>query len=227
MSKLQPTTRRETLKYMSLGILAMKLPFTLPLPTKPMRIAYILFDGITILDFVGIYDPLSRIKSKKYIEDFTWDLCGMSDFIQDGFGLKVGIDKIKPDLSVYDMVIIPGGFGTRKLQFDAEFIDWIRTAKNVTYKVSVCTGSLLLGSAGFLKNKTATTNFNEYKTLENYCDDVVKYRIVDDGNVITAGAVASSLDLGLYLCEKLVGSEKTEEIRKSMNYIPSQFEIRK
>jgi cyclohexyl-isocyanide hydratase len=84
-----------------------------------------------------------------------------------------------------------------------------------------------LGSAGFLKNKTATTNFNEYKTLENYCDDVVKYRIVDDGNVITAGAVASSLDLGLYLCEKLVGSEKTKEIRKSMDYIPSQFEIRK
>ena len=225
---MQPqTTRREALKYMSLGILTTQMPFELPSPTKPMRIAYILFDGITLLDFVGIYDPLSRIKSKKFIEDFSWDLCGVADSIQDGFGLKVVMDKIKPDLSAYDMVIIPGGFGTRKLQFDDEFIDWIKTAKNVTYKVSVCTGSLLLGSAGFLKNKTATTNFNEYKTLENYCDNVVKYRIVDDGNVITAGAVASSLDLGLYLCEKLVGGEKTEEIRKSMDYIPSQFEISK
>lgn len=221
------TTRREALKYMGMGILVTQLSVKLPLLTKSMRIAYVLFDGITILDFVGIYDPLSRIKSKKYIEDFSWDLCGVSDSIQDGFGLKVAMDKVKPDLSAYDMVIIPGGFGTRKLQFDDEFIDWIKTAKNVTYKVSVCTGSLLLGSAGFLKNKTATTNFNEYKTLENYCDNVVKYRIVDDGNVITAGAVASSLDLGLYLCEKLVGGEKTEEIRKSMDYIPSQFEISK
>ncbi len=227
MTKPLATTRREALKYMSLGIFATKLPFTLPSPTKPMRIAYVLFDGITLLDFVGIYDPLSRIKSKKYIEDFSWDLCGVADSIQDGFGLKVALDKVKPDLSAYDMVIIPGGFSTRNLQFDDEFIDWIKTAKNVTYKVSVCTGSLLLGAAGFLKNKTATTNFNEYKTLEFYCDDVVKYRIVDDGNVITAGAVASSLDLGLYLCEKLLGSEKTEEIRKSMDYIPSQFEISK
>lgn len=221
------TTRREALKYMSLSILTTQLPFELPSSTKPFKVAYVLFDGITLLDFVGIYDPLSRIKSKKFIEDFSWDLCGVSDSIQDGFGLKVAMDKVKPDLSAYDMVIIPGGFGTRKLQFDDEFIDWIKTAKNVTYKVSVCTGSLLLGSAGFLKNKTATTNFNEYKTLENYCDDVVKYRIVDDENVITAGAVASSLDLGLYLSEKLVGSEKTEEIRKSMDYFPSTFEVKR
>lgn len=221
------TTRREALKYMSLSILTTQLPFELPSSTKSFKVAYVLFDGITLLDFVGIYDPLSRIKSKKFIEDFSWDLCGVSDSIQDSFGLKVAMDKVKPDLSAYDMVIIPGGFGTRKLQFDDEFIDWIKTAKNVTYKVSVCTGSLLLGSAGFLKNNTATTNFNEYKTLENYCDDVVKYRIVDDENVITAGAVASSLDLGLYLSEKLVGSEKTEEIRKSMDYFPSTFEVKR
>ncbi len=225
--KDKPTTRRQALKYMGMGILTTQFPFELPSSTKPFKIAYVLFDGITLLDFVGIYDPLSRIQSKKYIEDFTWDLCGMSDSIQDGFGLKVAIDKVKPNLSEYDMVIIPGGFGTRKLQFDDEFITWVKTAKNVNYKVSVCTGSLLLGAAGFLRNKTATTNFNEYKTLENFCDDVVTYRIVDDGNVITAGAVASSLDLGLYLCEKLVGSEKTEEIRKSMDYHPSQFEVRK
>ena len=116
---MQPqTTRREALKYMSLGILTTQMPFELPSPTKPMRIAYILFDGITLLDFVGIYDPLSRIKSKKFIEDFSWDLCGVADSIQDGFGLKVAMDKVKPDLSAYDMVIIPGGFGTRKLQFD-------------------------------------------------------------------------------------------------------------
>jgi transcriptional regulator GlxA family with amidase domain len=153
------------------------------------------------------------------------DLCATAESIQDSFGLKVAIDKIKPDLSNYHMVIIPGGFGTRPLQFDKEFMEWLKTAKEVEYKVSVCTGSLLLGSAGFLNGKIATTNFNEYETLNKYCKKVSKNRIVDDQNVITAGAVASSLDLGLYICEKLIDKDNTEVIRKSMDYAPGKFEI--
>lgn len=192
-----------------------------------MRIAYILFDGITLLDFIGIYDPLSRIKSKKYLNDFDWDLCSTKEAIQDSFGLEVSIDKVKPDLSNYDMIIVPGGFGTRTLQTNSEFIDWLKIAREVPYKVSICSGSLLLGAAGFLQNRTATTHFNEYKSLESYCGKVVKNRVVDDNDVITAGAVASSLDLGLYLCEKLVGIEKTEAIRKSMDYFPTSFEVLK
>jgi transcriptional regulator GlxA family with amidase domain len=194
-------------------------------PNEKMKIAYILFDGITLLDFIGIYDPISRIKSKGFMENLSWDLCATAESIQDSFGLKVAIDKIKPDLSNYHMVIIPGGFGTRPLQFDKEFMEWLKTAKEVEYKVSVCTGSLLLGSAGFLNGKIATTNFNEYETLNKYCKKVSKNRIVDDQNVITAGAVASSLDLGLYICEKLIDKDNTEVIRKSMDYAPGKFEI--
>ncbi len=190
-----------------------------------MKIAYILFDGITLLDFIGIYDPISRIKSQKLRPEITWDLCGMTESITDNFGLKVEIEKIKPDLADYQMIIIPGGYGTRKLQFDQEFIKWIKTAKEVKYKVSICTGSLLLGAADFLKQKNATTHYKEYETLKQYCKEVLTNRIVDDNNTITAGAVASSLDLGLYICEKLVGKSNTETIKKSMDYFSSQFEI--
>jgi len=125
------------------------------------------------------------------------------------------------------MIIIPGGYGTRKLQFDKEFIEWIKTAKNAEYKISICTGSLLLGAADFLRDRIATTHYNEYETLKKHCKTVSKNRIVDDCNTITAGAVASSVDLGLYICEKLIGQSNTEEIRKSMDYFPSQFEIEK
>lgn len=227
--------RRSSIKLLLLGLLGGVFPTpkkrpanrmnTAIQPPKKLRIAYILFDGITLLDFVGIYDPISRIKAKGFIEDFSWDLCAMTPSIKDGFGLQVSIDKIKPDLSDYDMIIIPGGFGTRPLQFDSGFVEWIQTAKEIKYKVSICTGSLLLGAAGFLKNKVATTNFKEYKTLEKYCSSVSKDRIVDDHNTITAGAVASSLDIGLYICEKLVGKENTEIIRASMDYIPSDFQV--
>ncbi|MDO5968594.1 DJ-1/PfpI family protein [Flavivirga aquimarina] len=191
-----------------------------------MKIAYILFDDITLLDFIGVYDSIGRIKSKGFIPELSWDLCGIKNSITDNFGLKIEIEKIKPNLSNYQMIIIPGGFGTRKLQFDTEFIEWLKTGENIEQKVSICSGSLLLGAAGFLKGKVATTNFNEYETLEKYCEIVSKSRIVDDGNVITSGAVSSSLDLGLYLCQKLIGKDRAEIIRKSMDYFPSKFEIK-
>tara|TARA_R110002167_G_scaffold128570_11_gene310937 strand:+ start:394 stop:858 length:465 start_codon:yes stop_codon:yes gene_type:complete len=145
--------------------------------------------------------------------------------IKDGFGLEIIVDKIKPDLSDYDMIIVPGGYGTRELQYNSEFIEWLKTGRSVDYIVSICTGSLLIGAAGFLKDKTATTNFNEYMALEKYCGSVAQTRIVDDNNTITAGAVSASLDLGLYICEKLIGKEKTEEIRIAMDYHPGKFEI--
>ncbi|HSD09251.1 DJ-1/PfpI family protein [Flavobacterium sp.] len=184
-----------------------------------MKIAYILFDQITLLDFIGIYDPLSRLKSMGYLPDLTWDICAFSNKnIVDNFGLEVVPTKIKNSLANYDAIIIPGGFGTRNLVLDTEFIEWIKTAQTVPYKISICTGSLLLGAAGFLIDKKATTNFQEYETLQNYCKEVVKTRIVEDGDTITAGAVSSSIDLGLYLCEKWAGQNAQEEIRRKMDY---------
>lgn len=189
-----------------------------------MKIAYILFNGITTLDFIGIYDPISRMKLYHFLPELEWDICANHESIKDNFGLEIKVNKVSPNLANYDMIIIPGGFGTRDLQSDAQFITWLKTAQNVPYKVSICTGSLLLGAAGFLKGKKATTHFHDYDALKEYCGEVLTNRIVDDKNVITAGAVASSLDLGLYICQKLVGIEKTEAIRKSMDYHPSTFE---
>ncbi|MFK8163531.1 MAG: DJ-1/PfpI family protein [Lewinella sp.] len=184
-----------------------------------MKVAYILYDNLTLLDFVGLYDPLSRLQSQGHLPDFTWDLCGTTPKIRDNFGLQITVDQVLPDLSGYDLIFVPGGFGTRKLQYDVIFMDWLKTAAPVPLKTSVCTGSLLLGAAGFLTGRKATTHFNEYPALLPYCNEVVEEEIiVEDGGVITAGAVASSLPLGLYLCNKFVGPERTEAIRKSMAY---------
>ena len=192
-----------------------------------MKIAYILFDGITLLDFIGFYDPIKNIKTLNYLADLEWDICANQKSIKDSYGLTMMVDKVCPDLSAYDMIFVPGGYGTRTLQFDEAFIKWLKTAEPVQYKVSVCTGSLLLGAAGFLKDKSATINFKEYEALKNYCPNVLESRIVDDANTITAGAVTSAIDLGLYVCERLIGREKTETIRKGMDYHPSDFETTK
>ena len=183
-----------------------------------MKLAYIIFDGITWLDFIGIYDPISRLKSMQYLYDLSWDICSFRGSAKDDFGLEIVPTKIGRSLAVYDAIIIPGGHGTRLLQLDNEFLSWIKTAGLVKYKMSICTGSLILGAAGFLKDKLATTHYSEYETLQSYCKTVVKQRIVEDGDVITAGAVSSSIDLGLYICEKWAGKDAALEIRKRMDY---------
>lgn len=183
-----------------------------------MRIAYILYNGITTLDFIGIYDPVSRLRSMGFLPDLNWQLCALQPAIKDHFGLELVMDAIRPDLGGYDAIVVPGGFGSRALQQDGDFIEWLRTVGKDTLKVSICTGSLLLGAAGLLNGKKATTHFNEYQHLAAYAKEVLRERIVEDGDVVTAGAVAASLDLGLYLCEKWAGKQAMEEIAKSMNY---------
>ena len=184
-----------------------------------MNIGYILFDGITLLDFIGIYDPISRLKSMKFIPDLNWELCAYTQTIKDSFGLTMIPTQVKQPLHDFDAIIVPGGFGTRPLQHDEFFIDWLKTAGDRPLLISICTGSLLLGAAGYLKTKKATTNFNEYETLKPYCREVVKERIVEDGNLITAGAVSSSIDLGLFLCEKWAGEKARLAIKEKMAYL--------
>ncbi|HEU4496552.1 MAG TPA: DJ-1/PfpI family protein [Flavobacterium sp.] len=145
-----------------------------------MKIAY----GITWLDFIGVYDPVSRLKSLNYMPNLAWDTCSFTNTVSDNFGLEIKPGKIRGSLKDYDAIIIPGGFATRKLQFDKDFLDWIKTADAVKYKISICTGSLILGASGFLKEKKATTNYQEYETLRPYCKEVLTDRIVEDGNII-------------------------------------------
>jgi cyclohexyl-isocyanide hydratase len=133
-------------------------------------------------------------------------------------GLEMGVDHVQQSLKDYDAIVIPGGPGTRELLRDHSFLDWIRTANESAYQISVCTGSLILGAAGLLKDKKATTHFGEYETLRPYCKEVIKKRIVRDGRVITAGAVSSSIDLGIFLCREWAGNEAAIQISKRIDY---------
>lgn len=183
-----------------------------------MKVAYIVFDGITWLDLFGVYDAVTRLKSGKYIDDMEWDFCCFTTPVKDVYGLEMVPWKKAESLSGYDAIIVPGGHGTRQLIEEQNFLAWIRTAEEVKYKISICTGSLILGAAGFLKTKRATTHYLEYETLKPFCKEVVRERIVEDGNIISAGAVAASLNLGLYLCEKWAGPDAARDIKIKMNY---------
>jgi len=158
------------------------------------------------LDFVGFYDAVTRLQTMGLKKDLSWDICAPTEQICDDRGIVYQVNKIKPDLSTYDLIYLPGGMETRNLINVADFITWIKSAQNVKYKVSVCTGSLLVGVAGFLYGKRATTHPGAFELLRPYCREVVNQRIVRDGDIITGGGVATSIDLGIYMCEKLANS---------------------
>lgn len=183
-----------------------------------MRVAFIIFDNMTSLDFIGVYDPITRLKTMGFLNDLEWDICAVKEIITDYTSLRLMASKVKPDLGGYDILIIPGGFGTRKLIHDKSFIAWIKTAESCQLKASVCTGSLLLGAAGFLEGKRATTHPKAFTELSKFCKSVIKKRIVDEGDVITAGGVTASIDLGLYLCKKLSSPEVAQKIQQQMDY---------
>jgi imidazoleglycerol-phosphate dehydratase len=173
---------------------------------------------MTSLDFIGVYDAVTRLKTMGFMPDLEWDICALRPEVTDGSGLRIRATRSSEPLNGYDMVILPGGYSTRELVNDLAFITWIQTAVAAPWKISVCTGSLLWGAAGFLKGKRATTHPQAFEDLKRYAEIVLPDRIVDEGDLITAGGVTSSIDLGLYLCEKLAGSETAEKIRRQMDY---------
>ncbi|MDR3564179.1 MAG: DJ-1/PfpI family protein [Negativicutes bacterium] len=182
-----------------------------------MKIAFVLYDGMTALDFVGAYDPISRLKTLKLLDDIEIDVCAMTEFITDSTGLVLKAGKLAPSLAAYDMIVVAGGPGSRKMMQDEAFLNWVRTAAPCKVKAASCTGSLILGAAGFLKGHIAGTRRDAQDLLAQYCP-VADDRVVVSGDVITSRGCATALELGLHLCEMLVGSKAKGLICEKMDF---------
>jgi cyclohexyl-isocyanide hydratase len=185
----------------------------------PRRIALLAFPRLTFLDLIGVYDALRRVTPMGIAPDVSVTLIGTEPEVPDDSGLVVRAQAVYADLAGYDLLFVPGGFGTRPLMRDPRLMTYLGTWGTTRPLASVCTGSLLLGAAGYLKGLRATTHHNALDDLKPLCREVVRdRRIVDEGRVVTAGGVASSLDLGLYLVEKYWGAAARETIAAQMEY---------
>lgn len=183
-----------------------------------MKIAFILYDGMTSLDFIGVFDPLTRLKTMEYLPDLAYDLCSNKEHIVDINGIEYGRLKIYPPLDEYDLIVIPGGKGNRVLMKDEAFLNWLRTISTDKKIATVCTGSLLLASTGNFQNRNMTTHPTAYEELTQLGVHVLQDRIVEDGNLISSGGVTAGIDLGLFLCEKISGESVCNAIRKQIDY---------
>jgi cyclohexyl-isocyanide hydratase len=184
-----------------------------------MRIAFVAFDRMTLLDLVGFYDAVVRLKLLGFLPDLTWEVCARAPEVRDDRELTLRATATPASLKGFDLIYLPGGFGTRGLMHDRPFLDWLATGADCPLKVSVCTGALLWGALGALKGRRATTHPNAYDLLRPLCAQVVEdQRVVDEGPVVTARGVSASIDLGLHLCRRLAGATAAEKIGQQMDY---------
>ena len=182
-----------------------------------MQIAFFLYDGFTALDAVGPYEVLSRIPGAEV--KFVGLEPGPK--ITETHSLTMVADHALADVTEPEIMVIPGGFGTRALLDNEEVVDWIRAAhEKTTWTTSVCTGSLLLGAAGILKGLRATSHWAMIDRLVEFGALPTRERVVEEGKVITAAGVSSGIDMGLRLAEHLAGEDVAKAIQLGIEYDP-------
>jgi putative intracellular protease/amidase len=184
-----------------------------------MQVAIPLFPRFTALDAIGPYEVLQRVPSI----DVTFVGHQRGEVRSDNGMLGITIDATFEDLVNPDVIVFPGGVGTRPLVHDERVHAWVRTAhESTTYTTSVCTGSLVLGGAGLLKGLTATTHWSCYPELEATGATPVADRVVEhlDERIITAAGVSSGIDMALRLLELLVDRTAAQAAQLMIEYDP-------
>jgi putative intracellular protease/amidase len=182
-----------------------------------MEIAIPLFDRFTALDAVGPYEVLSRLPQARV--EFVAKEAG--PVRTDNGMLLLCPERALDEVQHPDVVLVPGGPGTRPLVEDEAMLGWIRTAhESSQWTTSVCTGSLLLAAAGILEGLEATTYWSELETLARYGARPTERRVVEQGKVITAAGVSSGIDMALVLAARIAGDEVAQAIQLGIEYDP-------
>jgi putative intracellular protease/amidase len=182
-----------------------------------MQIAIPLYDRFTALDAVGPYEVLSRAPESQ----LTFVGYEVGPVRTDNERLAMHADAVFEDIPEPDVIVVPGGWGTRALLDDERILSWIRHAhEHSQWTTSVCTGSLLLGAAGVLDGLDATSHWLELDALADYGASPTGRRVVEQGKVITAAGVSSGIDMGLTLLAKIADDEFAKTVQLLIEYDP-------
>ena len=185
-------------------------------PDRHLHIGSLLFEGLDQIDLTGPFEVLSRIPNA------TYRLYGKTtDPVRDLKGLRLTPDARLADAPPLDIVHVPGGTGQEALMEDTEVLGWLRTQAAQAHSVfSVCTGAFLLGAAGLLKGRRATTHWASFHLLPFFGAIPVNERVVIDGTWVFAAGVTAGIDGALRLAAELRGDAVAQAIQLYMAYAP-------
>jgi transcriptional regulator GlxA family with amidase domain len=182
-----------------------------------MKIVIPLFDRVTALDAIGPYEVLSRLPGAEVV--FAAFEPGV--YRSDNGMLGLQADAALADVPRPEIVVMPGGFGTRPLMTDERMLAWLRGAHETsTWTTSVCTGSLVLAAAGLLDGVEATTHWAAMDLLARHGARPTQRRVVDQGKIVTAAGVSSGIDMALHLADRIAGPTVAQAIQLAIEYDP-------
>lgn len=182
-----------------------------------MKIAFLLFPGLTQLDLTGPAQFLSRLPGGHV--DLVWKT---NEPVMTDAGFAIVPTATFADIGPVDILCIPGGVGVSDVMNDDEALDWVRTTgASATWVTSVCTGSLILGAAGLLKGYKATTHWAWHDLLSLFGAEPVKARTIFDRNRVTGGGVTAGIDFALALIAAISGEDVARTIQLGLEYDPA------
>jgi len=182
-----------------------------------VKIAILLYEGFTALDAIGPYEVLRSVPDWEV--EFVAKQRG--EVRTDSGVVGLTADRSLEEVGEPEIVLVPGGIGTRELMGEEEILAWLRRVDETTkWTTSVCTGSLLLAAAGLLEGKQATGHWAWLEPLRDFGAEPVGGRYVEDGKTITAAGVSAGIDMALYLVGREVGTEVAQAIQLGIEYDP-------
>ena len=190
-----------------------------------MRIGVVVFDGVEELDLAGPYEVLS-VWARWFRPDVEVVTVSMDDrSVRAVHGLMITSDQVASEAPALDVVVYPGGQGTRGQLEDGAVLDWVRErAASASLMTSVCTGSLVYAAAGLLDGRPATTHWASLDRLAQLGSGIEVRpddRFVDDGDIVTAAGVSAGIDMALHLVSRLGSVDQASEVRRFIQYDPA------
>lgn len=190
-----------------------------------MQFGIALFEGVEELDWAGPWEVLSAWA--RYFPDDRVRVCTLAPtegLITCAKGARVLPDHTWDDHPVLDVLVYPGGEGTRRQLGDRRVQQWVRArAQEADVVTSVCTGALVLADAGLLDGRPATTHWASLEQLAGLGTEIdvrSDQRVIDDGDVVTAAGVSAGIDMALHLVARFAGEERARQVQKVIEYYP-------
>jgi cyclohexyl-isocyanide hydratase len=181
-----------------------------------ITIGFLLFPRLTQLDFTGPFEVLSRLPDSRIML-----LAKKAGPVRSDTGLTMLAETALADAPQLDVICVPGGPGVAAAMEDPVVLDFLRTqAPGARYVTSVCTGALVLGAAGLLRGKRATTHWASHDFLASLGATPVAARVVRDGKLFTGGGVTAGIDFALTIAAEIAGEEAAQAIQLGIEYAP-------
>lgn len=187
------------------------------------KVAILIFDDVEVLDFAGPFEVFSVTSQELKQNVFEVFTVAEKPTVFARGGLSINATYTLETCPQPDILIVPGGVGTRPLLKNDTVLNWINTTQaNAEFLLSVCTGAMLLGKLGLLDGLPSTTHhttFAEFQAIAPKTTIITDKRFVDNGKIVTAGGISAGIDMSLYMVEKLLGREAVEKTVKEMEYL--------